>query len=226
MNRRSLLSCALCLVATVPASVHASAQDTVQAASPIQAVQVAIETTAGTILAETDPRAPVTSANFLRYVDEGRFDGVTFYRGMVLGPAAGLIQGGTGGAPDRVLPPIAHEPTSETGLSHTDGALSMARFDPGTATGDFFIIVGNVSSLDAGKSAPGDPGFAVFGHVVEGMDVVRHILAAPKSPTEGEGFMRGQMLEPRVRIVSVRRVGAESGAESAAAEQELLTGGA
>lgn len=197
MMRRSLLSLVLCL-ALAPAAM---AQDPAPAA-----VRVAIETTAGTILAETDPRAPVTSANFLRYVDEGRFNGVTFYRGMVLGPAAGLIQGGTGGAPERVLPPIAHEPTSETGLSHTDGALSMARFDPGTATGDFFIIVGDVSSLDAGKSAPGDPGFAVFGRVVEGMDVVRRILAAPKSPTEGEGFMRGQMLDPRIGVVSVRRL--------------------
>lgn len=197
MIRRSLLSLALCL-ALAPAAM---AQDPAPAA-----VRVAIETGAGTIVAETDPRAPVTSANFLRYVDEGRFNGVTFYRGMVLGPAAGLIQGGTGGAPERVLPPIAHEPTSETGLSHTDGALSMARFDPGTATGDFFIIVGDVSSLDAGKSAPGDPGFAVFGRVVEGMDVVRRILAAPKSPTEGEGFMRGQMLDPRIGVVSVRRV--------------------
>jgi peptidyl-prolyl cis-trans isomerase A (cyclophilin A) len=82
----------------------------------------------------------------------------------------------------------------------------MARFDPGSATGDFFIIVGNLASLDAGQSAPDDPGFAVFGHVVEGMEVVRRILAAPKSPTEGEGFMRGQMLEPRVTILSVRRV--------------------
>lgn len=195
MIRRTLLALSLSL-ALAPA---VTAQD----AAP---VRVAIETDAGIILAETDPRAPITSANFLRYVDEGRFNGTTFYRGMVLSPAAGLIQGGTGGAPERVLPPIAHEPTSETGLSHTDGALSMARFDPGTATGDFFIIVGNVSSLDAGKSAPGDPGFAVFGRVVEGMDIVRQILAAPKSPTEGEGFMRGQMLDPRVRIVSVRRV--------------------
>ena len=195
MIRRTLLALSLSL-ALAPA---VTAQD----AAP---VRVAIETDAGTILAETDPRAPITSANFLRYVDEGRFNGTTFYRGMVLSPAAGLIQGGTGGAPERVLPPIAHEPTSETGLTHTDGALSMARFDPGTATGDFFIIVGNVSSLDAGKSAPGDPGFAVFGRVVEGMDIVRQILAAPKSPTEGEGFMRGQMLDPRVRIVSVRRV--------------------
>ncbi|MDI1327280.1 MAG: peptidylprolyl isomerase [Brevundimonas sp.] len=199
MIRRSLLSLALCLAL---APTLAAARDP----APVAAVRVAIETSVGTILAETDPRAPVTSANFLRYVDEGRFDGTTFYRGMVLGPAAGLIQGGTGGAPERVLPPIAHEPTSETGLSHTDGALSMARFDPGTATGDFFIIVGDVSSLDAGKSAPGDPGFAVFGRVVEGMDVVRQILAAPRSPTEGEGFMRGQMLDPRIRIISARRV--------------------
>ena len=206
MIRRSLLSCALCLATLALAPVQASAQDVGQPAAPAPTVRVAIETSAGTIVAETDPRAPVTAANFLRYVDEGRFDGVTFYRGMVLGPVAGLIQGGTGGAPERVLPAIAHEPTSETGLSHTDGALSMARFDPGTATGDFFIIVGNVSSLDAGKAAPGDPGFAVFGHVIEGMDVVRRILASPKSPTEGEGFMRGQMLDPRVRIVSVRRL--------------------
>lgn len=198
MIRRSLLSLAIGLALT---PTLASAQDPAPGA-----VRVAIETSAGTILAETDPRAPVTSANFLRYVDEGRFDGTTFYRGMVLSPAAGLIQGGTSGAADKVLPPIAHEPTSETGLSHTDGALSMARFDPGTATGDFFIIVGDVSSLDAGKSAPGDPGFAVFGRVIEGMEVVRRILAAPKSPTEGEGFMRGQMLDPRIHIVSARRV--------------------
>lgn len=197
MIRRTLLSLALSL-ALAPAAM---AQD-----APPAAVRVAIETSAGTILAETDPRAPVTSANFLRYVDEGRFNGTTFYRGMVLSPAAGLIQGGTAGAPDKVLPPIAHEPTSETGLTHTDGALSMARFDPGTATGDFFIIVGNVSSLDAGKTTPDDPGFAVFGRVVEGMDIVRQILAAPKSPTEGEGFMRGQMLDPRVQIISARRV--------------------
>jgi len=197
MIRRTLLSLALSL-ALAPAAM---AQD-----APPGAVRVAIETSAGAILAETDPRAPVTSANFLRYVDEGRFNGTTFYRGMVLSPAAGLIQGGTSGAADRVLPPIAHEPTSETGLTHTDGALSMARFEPGTATGDFFIIVGNVSSLDAGKTTPDDPGFAVFGRVIEGMDIVRQILVSPKSGTEGEGFMRGQMLDPRVQIISVRRV--------------------
>ena len=200
MIRRSLLAFALCLTAAI--SAPAAAQDLPP--SPA-AVRVTLETSAGTILVETDPRAPVTAANFLRYVDEGRFDGTDFYRGMALGPGAGVVQGGTASAPDRILPPIAHEPTSQTGLRHVDGALSMARFDPGTADGDFFIIVGNQPGFDAGRAAPGDPGFAVFGRVIEGMDVVRAILAAPKSPTEGEGFMRGQMLDPRIRIVSARR---------------------
>lgn len=205
MNRRFLLSLAVCLALALPAT-PVLAQD---APAPVQApagVRVAIETTAGNIVVETDPRAPITSANFLRYVDEHRFDGVSFYRGMQVAPGLGLIQGGTSGVPNRALPPIAHEPTSQTGLSHVDGALSMARFDPGTATGDFFIIVGNLTSLDAGRTTPDDPGFAVFAHVVEGMDVVRAILVMPKSPTEGEGVMRGQMLDPKVGIVSVHRV--------------------
>jgi peptidyl-prolyl cis-trans isomerase A (cyclophilin A) len=199
MIRRSLL--ALCLAAAL--SAPALAQDA--APAPAAAVRVQFETSAGTILVETDPRAPITAANFLRYVDEGRFNGTDFYRGMELGAGTGVVQGGTANAPDRILPPIAHEPTSQTGLRHVDGALSMARFDPGTADGDFFIIVGNLPGFDA-RAAPPDPGFAVFGRVIEGMEVVRAILAAPKSPTEGEGFMRGQMLDPRVRIVSARRV--------------------
>lgn len=201
MIRRFLLALGLCLTAAL--SAPAFAQDAPVDAAP---VSVMLETTAGSILVETDPRAPITSANFLRYVDEGRFDGADFYRGMELGAGAGVVQGGTANAPDRILPPIAHEPTSLTGLRHIDGALSMARFDPGTADGDFFIIVGNLPGFDAGRAAAHDPGFAVFGRVVEGMEVVRAILAAPKSPTEGEGFMRGQMLDPRVRIVSARRV--------------------
>jgi peptidyl-prolyl cis-trans isomerase A (cyclophilin A) len=204
MIRRSLLSLVLCLAFTAPGL--AAAQEAAPSPAAPSPVRVAIETTAGTLIVETDPRAPITSANFLRYVDEHRFDGTSFYRGMEVAPGVGLIQGGTQNAPDRVLPPIAHESTRQTGLHHVDGALSMARFDPGSATGDFFIIVGDLTSLDAGRSAPDDPGFAVFGHVVEGMEVVRRILAAPKSPTEGEGFMRGQMLEPRVTILSVRRV--------------------
>ena len=199
MIRRSLL--ALCLAAAL--SAPAAARDAPPA--PAVAVRVILETSAGSILVETDPRAPITAANFLRYVDEGRFNGTDFYRGMELGAGTGVVQGGTANAPDRILPLIAHESTSQTGLRHVDGALSMARFDPGTADGDFFIIVGNLPGFDAGRAAPGDPGFAVFGRVIEGMDVVRAILTAPKSPTEGEGFMRGQMLDPRIRIVSARR---------------------
>lgn len=203
MIRRSLLSGLLGLLLLLGAG-PVLAQD---AAPPAPAgVRVALVTDLGTILVETDPRAPLTSANFLRYVDQRRLDGLTFYRAMQLGPDAGLIQGGASGARDRILPPVAHEPTSQTGLTHTEGALSMAQNTPGTATADFFIIVGSLTSLDAGKTTPDDPGYAVFGHVVEGMDVVRTILAAPKSPTEGEGVMQGQMLEPRVRIISARRV--------------------
>ena len=198
MIRRTLLA----LAALVLWPAVALAQDATAPALP----RVQMETSAGRIVIEVEvTKAPITAANFLRYVDEGRFNGTDFYRGMELGAGTGVVQGGTASAPDRILPPIAHEPTSQTGLRHVDGALSMARFDPGTADGDFFIIVGNLPGFDAGRAAPGDPGFAVFGRVLEGMDVVRAILAAPKSPTEGEGFMRGQMLDPRIRIVSARR---------------------
>lgn len=206
MIRRFLLSGLLGL--TVLAAGPAFAQDAPVTAPAVAdaGVRVALTTDLGTIVIETDPRAPITSANFLRYVDEHRFDGTTFYRGMELGQNAGLVQAGTRNARDRILPPIAHEPTSETGLTHADGVVSMARYAPGTATGDFFIILGPVASLDAGHSAPDDPGFAAFGRVVEGMDLVRAILVAPKSPTEGEGVMKGQMLAPPVRILSAARV--------------------
>ncbi|MDP3405852.1 MAG: peptidylprolyl isomerase [Brevundimonas sp.] len=180
----------------------AAAQD-----APPALPRVALETTAGRILLEIEAvKAPVTAANFLRYVDEQRFDGMAFYRAMRSGPVTGLVQGGTNNDPDRTLPPIAHEPTTLTGLSHIDGAVSMARYAPGTATGDFFVSVGPTPSYDAGRSFSVDPdGFAVFGRVVEGMDVVRTILSAPTSPTEGEGVMRGQMLEPKIVITTARR---------------------
>lgn len=150
-------------------------------------------------------RAPVSAANFLRYVDTRRFDGIPFYRAMNMGQGNGLIQGGirVGG---RSFAGIAHEPTSRTGLSHIDGAISWARGAPGTATSDFFIIVGNMTGLDAQATGSGDTqGYAVFGHVVRGMDIVRAILAAPTDPNVGEGVMRGQMLANPVRIVTARR---------------------
>lgn len=195
MFRRSLFA----LIALLLTAPPVLAQD----AAPAP-VRVALDTSAGTIVIELDPCAPITVANFLRYVDEDRLDGTHFYRAMTAGAAGGLIQGGASGASDRVLPGIAHEPTSQTGLRHADGVVSMARFEPGTATGDIFIIVGNnMGGLDATSA---DPGFAAFGRVVEGMDVVRAILTAPRSPTAGEGVMIGQMLEPKIEIRDARRV--------------------
>jgi peptidyl-prolyl cis-trans isomerase A (cyclophilin A) len=174
---------------------------------------VVFETTAGEITAEIEiERAPATAANFLRYVDDDRFDGTVFYRAMHLDwgePPNGLIQGGTQNDPERILDGVVHEPTDETGLSHTDGALSMARLEPGTATGDFSIMIKDQTGLDAQPEAD-DPdtaaGYAVFGYVVEGMDVVHAIHAMPRDPDKGEGWMKGQMLAEPVTIIDVRRV--------------------
>lgn len=174
-----------------------------------ETVRVAITTSEGPIvLALEKERAPITTANFLRYVDQKRLDGTAFYRAMKLSDdgSYGLIQGGTQGNPKKVLPKIAHEPTTKTGLSHTDGAISMARGAPGSADGDFFITIGALDSLNADPSKPGDNlGFAVFGRVVEGMDTVRKIMNAPTSPTLGVGVMKGQMIAAPVRILTARR---------------------
>lgn len=193
------------LLAALLSFVPAAAQ--VPASPPAQDVQVALDTNAGRIIIAVHiAKAPVTARNFLRYVDQKRLDGTGFYRAV--GTADyGFVQGGTQNDPARVLPPIAHEPTTQTGLTHDDGALSMARYAPGSATGDFFIVLGKMPSMDAQPASPGDnQGFAVFAHVVEGMEAVRSILSTPKSPTAGEGVMKGQMLEQPVRIVTARRL--------------------
>lgn len=177
-------------------------------------VSIVIQTTLGAITVELDrEHAPISATNFLRYVDQKRFDGTVFYRAMKLGrddngQGQGLIQGGTQNDPKRLLKPIAHEPTSVTGLKHLAGAISMARFAPGTATGDFSILVSPLPGLDADPARPAaeEPlGYAVFGYVTQGMDVVRKIHEAPTSPTKGEGWMKGQILDPSVKIITVRR---------------------
>ena len=174
---------------------------------------VVLQTTMGeiTIALETE-RAPITANNFLRYVEQDRFDGTVFYRAMPLAwgdQPNGLIQGGTQWDPDRVLPGIAHEPTTVTGLTHTRGAVSMAMGEPGTANGDFSIMLGDQSGLDA-KPDSDDPvwrnGYAVFGYVINGMDVVEAIHAAPVDPEKGEGWMKGQMLAEPVVIMEARVV--------------------
>jgi peptidyl-prolyl cis-trans isomerase A (cyclophilin A) len=207
------------LAAMLLSAPSALAQTTIAPSSPPLAaapaprfatVRVAMQTTEGLILLELEKeRAPITTANFLKYVDQKRWDGVTFYRATTIAkePLLGLIQGGARNDPKRLLPPIAHEPTSKTGLSNSDGAISMARGKPGSANADFFIIIGDMSSLNADPKAAGDNlGFAAFGRVVEGMDIVRRILAAPTSPTLGAGIMKGQMLAKPVKVVSARRV--------------------
>jgi peptidyl-prolyl cis-trans isomerase A (cyclophilin A) len=167
-------------------------------------VPVAIETSLGRIVVALDRgRAPVTTANFLRYVDAHRFDGEVFYRAMKVGASGGLIQGGVRSDSRKLYPPIAHEPTSQTGLKNVAGAISMANAGLGTARADFFILASDMPSLDATAE---QPGFAAFGRVVEGADVVKAILAAAVSPTAGEGPMKGQMLEPTIKIIRAARL--------------------
>ena len=186
-------------------------------AADAETVPVVIETTAGNIVValETE-RAPITAGNFLRYAEEDRFDGTTFYRAMALDwdEPNGLVQAGTQNDPDRVLEPIAHEPTSTTGVLHKQGTLSMARFEPGSATGDFSIILRDTPYMDAdpdNEDADRRAGFAAFGHVVEGWDVVLAIHAMPTDPEKGEGWMKGQMLADPVEILDVRRIERSAG---------------
>lgn len=165
-------------------------------------VKVALETEKGRIVVALDRgNAPVTANNFLAYVDKHWLDGQPFYRAMPYG-AGGLIQGGVrDGA--KLLPPIKHEGTRTTGLKNKAGAIVMANAGPGTARNDFFILTTDVPAFD---EAEGSPGFAAFGQVIEGMEVVKAILASPVDPDKGDGPMKGQMLSPVVRIVKAARV--------------------
>jgi peptidyl-prolyl cis-trans isomerase A (cyclophilin A) len=172
-------------------------------------VKVVMTTELGpiTIALETE-RAPVTAGYILKHVDERRLDGAAFYRAykITADGSIGLVQAGIQDG-RKLLPPVAHEPTTSTGLTHDEGAVSLARAAPGTAQAQFFFILGSLKALDANPAGPGDNlGFAVFGRVTEGMDVVRKILNVPISATKGEGVMKGQMIEAPVKIVSVNRL--------------------
>ena len=208
--RRALLAAALLL--PFPALAQEAPVPTptpTPAPAPKPATQkVAIDTSFGRIVLELETeRAPITARNFLRYVDQKRLDGIAFYRTVKVVDKFGFIQFGIDGDPKRALPPIKHEPTTLTGVKHVNGAISTARLAPGTARGEFTISVGDQPSLDADPTRPGDNlGYAAFGKVVEGMEVVWKILDAPTSPTAGEGVMKGQMLSPKIRILKVTRV--------------------
>jgi len=174
-------------------------------------VPVAIDTNLGRIVVALDRgRAPITTANFLRYVDTHRFDGQNFYRAMHMadgkGGDGGLIQGGITTDARKLFPPIAHEPTTQTGLHNVAGAISMANAGAGTAKADFFILLSDMPGLDANGPGGDATGFAAFGHVTEGMDVVKKIFDSPVSPTLGAGAMKGQMLDPKIRILKAARL--------------------
>lgn len=170
-------------------------------------VHVVLMTTLGNIrLALDAQRAPLSTANFLRYVDAKRFDGINFYRALEVGGEGefGLVQAGLRGDASRQFEPVAHESPAQTGISHKDGTISMARLDPGTATSDFFIVIGDLVTLD-GNPAQDDPGYAAFGQVIDGMNIVRQILMQPRDPDAGDEGMKGQMLAQPVQIVLARR---------------------
>jgi peptidyl-prolyl cis-trans isomerase A (cyclophilin A) len=170
-------------------------------------VTVVIVTDLGEIEAVVDAaHAPVTSANFLRYVDAGHYAGGRFHRTVRLDNQPGkakdvlieVVQAGADPAREsQAFPPVPLERTNATGLRHLDGTLSMARDGPDTATSDFFICIGDQPSLDfGGKRNPDGQGFAAFGTVTKGMEVVRRIQASPAD---------GQTLTPPVIIRSIRR---------------------
>jgi peptidyl-prolyl cis-trans isomerase A (cyclophilin A) len=168
-------------------------------------VRVLVETELGNIELEIDrARAPATSENFLFYVDSGHYDGGQFHRTVTpdnqpeeeikIEVIQASVAAGKEGA---ARPPIALERTTVTGLTHRDGAISMARSGPDSATSSFFLCIGDQPELDfGGRRNPDGQGFAAFGRVTSGMDVVRKIQASPREQ---------QRLSPVVRILSVRR---------------------
>ena len=218
MKRACLALSALLTFAALPAFAQdAAAPVPAPAATPAPVpavpkpatVKVSLQTSEGNILLELEKdRAPITTKNFLRYVDTKRMDGFSFYRTTrSWGPDSKLVQAGNRGDARKNFPPIAHEPTNVTGLKSCDGALLMARLAPGDATTDFFLLLSNIPGFEADPKAPGDnAGFAVFGHVVSGMDVVRQIFEQPTDPDKGEGWLKGQMLVQPVTITRAHRV--------------------
>jgi peptidyl-prolyl cis-trans isomerase A (cyclophilin A) len=164
-----------------------------------------MQTELGEIEVELEPtKAPATTANFLKYVDGLFYDGGVFHRTVRADNQPrdkvriGVIQAGID--PKRrkdELPPIKLERTRDTKLAHRDGTISMARDGPNTATSDFFICVGDQPELDFGGRRNLDgQGFAAFGRVVRGMEVVKKTQAAPAD---------GQKLTPPVKILKMRR---------------------
>ena len=197
MSKRSLTACLILSLA--------GSWPWVLAADKPEAVRVLIETELGTIEAELyAARAPATVANFLRYVDGRFYDGGRFHRTVKPDNQPdnkvkiAVVQAGINPKKaKKEFPAIKLERTRATGLSHKDGTLSMARDGPDSATSDFFLCIGDQPELDfGGKRDPDGQGFAAFGRVVKGLDVVKKIQAAPAE---------GQTLTPPIKILKVTR---------------------
>ena len=197
LSRQRVLLAALAVIGTAFVARDAPAQERGK-------IRVLLETALGEIELELDgDNAPPTTANFLRYVDAERYDGGRFHRAVRLdnqNRSDVLIEVIQGGPNDgQGFPSIELERTRDTGLLHTDGAISMARGGPDTASSGFFICIGDQPSLDFGGERNADgQGFAAFGRVVRGMDVVRRIQ---QSPTP-----QGETLEPPITILRATRV--------------------
>jgi peptidyl-prolyl cis-trans isomerase A (cyclophilin A) len=206
--RRVVLMTVLLAGVAVSAATPADRQQDRQ-----QPVRVRVQTELGDIVVEVDQaRAPITAANFLRYVDAGHYNGGTWHRTVTMDnqPESDVkievIQAGVNAdVAKRGFPPIALERTTVTGILHKDGVISMARGTPDSATSGWFICINDQPSLDfGGKRNPDGQGFAAFGRVVQGMDVVRKIQVAPKS-TDRSTNAAAQRLTPPIKILTVAR---------------------
>ena len=203
MTRKQLIVASVVLLSALAATLYAQSNP-----------RVRVQTELGEIVLELDPqRAPLTTANFLKYVDAGHYDGGTFHRTVKLDnqPESPVkievIQAGV--AADKAkqgFPAITLERTSVTGILHKDGVVSMARGTPDSATSGWFITINDQPSLDFGGARnPDGQGFAGFGRVVSGMDLVRKIQAAPSS-TNMSTNVEAQRLTPPIKILKVSRV--------------------
>jgi len=192
------------MAATVAAAAVAAAIARPAAQGP---VRVRVQTELGDIVLEIErERAPNTAANFLRYLDAGHYDGGVFHRTVKMDNQPDspvkieVIQAGVNPArAGEGFPPIPLERTSVTGLRHTNGAISMARGMPDSATSGWFICINDQPSLDFGGARnPDGQGFAAFGRVVQGMEVVRAIQRAPNTDA--------QRLTPPIKILKAARI--------------------
>ena len=204
MTRRGSRFLLLAAILGVVTTLHAQ----------VKPVRVLVQTELGDIVVEVDPaRAPATAANFLRYVDAGHYDGGTWHRTVKMDnqPESAVkievIQAAVNPEFAKAgFPPIALERTSVTGIQHKDGTISMARGTPDSATSGWFICINDQPSLDFGGARnPDGQGFAAFGRVVNGMDVVRKIQNAPSSANRATNT-EAQRLTPAITIIKVARV--------------------